>query len=819
MRSILQDLRYALRQLRHSPGYALTAITVLALGLGANIAVFTVLDGVLLRPLPYAQPDRIVSIEPIGSTPYYAAPYANTIQLHDATGAEMGAVFGNSTASVVGPGGRVQVDRTETDAGLIRMLGVQPVLGRIFRPEENSPGRNRVVLIGDDVWRRLYNADPAILGKTMTIRGEVCTIIGVMPRGFSFPFGGEMQIWSPAEITAAGRTAMQGKDAKYASSLIARVPDGMSVTQLTASLNRAQAVIAKEMPADNSATRVTVKSYQESLNEETQKPLLLLYAVVFGIWALACLNVMSLMLARAVSRTRELAVRAALGAGRLRLLQESIVESLLLSGIGAVAGLVLSEGAIKFLWRQIGRNVPLYRAIHVDWRVWVLLALLSCVTALFVGALPALRAASRDVQQRLRGVTETASAAQNRTREALVVAQLALTLAFLVGAGLFLRTINALRQAPLGFTQQNVLTGGVILNPYASEAETSAPTQANVVKTMYLPLLERVQAIPGVQVAALSSVLPLRAEFGVKLDGDLDHKQVPYKDQPTADGRLATAGLTEALGIPMIKGRFFTNEDNSSAPIVVVVNQAFQNKYLHGQDPIGHVFSMGKGRYGDSRIVGVIGDTRQGSVTEATTPEVYFCLAQVEPGTPLYGIALAFIQVAIRASVPADTLRAQFDRALHQVAPDATTTDVKTIHEAVEDSFGSQKLIAHLLESFACIALMIASVGLYGLLSFAVAQRTREIGLRIALGAPEASIVKLILRRALLLAGAGIAIGGLIAWFAVNLARTYIFGVEAHDTITFAAVTVVLSAAAFLAAWLPARRAASVDPIQALRTE
>jgi predicted permease len=819
MNTLVQDIRYALRQLRHSPGYALTAITVLALGLGANIAVFTVVDGIMLRPLPYAQPDRIVSIEPIGSTPYYSAPYANMIQLHDATGAEIGAVFGNSTASVEGPGGRVQVFGSEVDAALIRLLGVQPTLGRIFRPEENSPGRNRVVLIGDDVWRRLYNADPAILGKTMTLRGEARTIIGVMPRNFSFPFGGEMQIWSAAEIAPANRTAMQGRDAEYASSLIARVPGGKSVTQITASLNRAQAVIAKEMPADNSATRVTVKSYQESLNERTQKPLLLLYAVVFGIWALACLNVMSLMLARAVSRTRELAVRAALGAGRLRLLQKSLVESLLLSGVGAVAGLVLGEGAIKLLWRQIGRNVPLYRAIHVDWRVWVFLALLSCVTALFVGALPALRAASRDVQQRLRGVTETASAVQNRTREALVVAQLALTLAFLVGAGLFLRTINALRQAPLGFTQQNVLTGGIIVHPYASEAETSATTQANVVKTMYLPLLERVQAIPGVQNAALSSVLPLRAEFGVTMVGNLDHKDVPYKDQPTANGRLASAGLTEALGIPMVKGRFFTNEDNSSAPVVVVVNQAFANKYLRGQDPIGHIFSMGKGKYHDSRIVGIIADTKQGSVTEATTPEVYFCLAQVEPGTPLYGVALAFIQVAIRASVPADTLRAQFDRALHQVAPDAITTDVKTIHEAVEDSFGSQKLIAHLLESFACIALMIASVGLYGLLSFAVAQRTREIGLRIALGAPEANIVRLILLRALLLAGAGIAIGGVIAWFAVNLTRTYIFGVEAHDALTFIAVTAVLSAAAFLAAWLPARRAASVDPIQALRTE
>ena len=284
-------------------------------------------------------------------------------------------------------------------------------------------------------------------------------------------------------------------------------------------------------------------------------------------------------------------------------------------------------------------------------------------------------------------------------------------------------------------------------------------------------------------------------------------------------GSLASAGLTQALGIPMLRGRFFTEDDTASAPLVVVVNQAFVNKYLPGQNPIGHTFGMGKGKWADARIVGVIGDVKQFKVTEATKPEMYFCLAQIEPGTPLYGIATGFIEVAIRSAVPADTLRAQFDRALHEVAPDAITTDVKTIHEAVEDSFGSQTLIAHLLESFAGLALMIASVGLYGLLSFAVAQRTREIGLRIALGAPQGNILSLILRRALLLVAVGLTIGGALAWFAVKFASSYIYGVEAHDGLTFTAVAVVLAAAAFVAAWLPARRAASVDPILALRSE
>jgi len=717
MRSIMQDVHYALRQLRKSPGFTFTAVAVLALGLGANIAVFTVLNGILLRPLPYAQSDRVVTIELAGGQPYYGMSYANMLQLRDAAGAQMqiGAAFGSANASLVGPGGRSQVVETSVDVGLMRVLGVQPILGRIFRDEENEPGRNRVVLIGEDVWRKQYHADPHIVGQTLNLKSQAYTIVGVMPRGFKFPFGGEMmQIWHPFALSASSHSAMSG-DSAITGQLYARLPEGMSATQLTASLSRAQAVIAKEAPKDDIATRVAVTGYQESLNHEARKPLTLLYAVIFGIWMLACLNVTSLMLARAVSRSREQAVRAALGATRWRLLQQTVVESLLLSGIGAVFGLLLGQTAIKLLWRQIDRHLPLTSAIHLDWRVVTCLAALTLFTAVLTGTFPALRAMRRDVQGNLHGVTTTASASQNRTREALVVAQIALTLVFLVGAGLFLRTIHALRSVPLGFTQQNVLTGGIILNGEShqlEELEGTPDSKVNIVRTSYLPLLDRLRAIPGVQVAALSSVLPMRAEFSVMIAGDLDHKEARRGQAPMADGRLASAGLVEAMGIPMLRGRYFSEDDTASAPVVVVVNQAFANKYLPGQDPIGHIYSMGKGRFGESRIVGVIGDVKQAKVTDATKPEIYFCLAQIEPGTPLYGIAVAFIQVAIRGAVPADALRAQFDKALHEVAPDATTTDVETIHEAVEDSFGSQTLIARLLESFAGLALMIASVGI-----------------------------------------------------------------------------------------------------------
>jgi len=824
MRSVLQDLRYALRRLRMSPGFTFTAVTVVALGIGANIAVFTILNGIFLRPLPYAHSDRILTVELVSPMPYFSMTYANMLQLRDegGRGIQMGAVLGNSRASIVGPGGRLQVERTDVDENLFPTLGVHPILGRLFRQEETDKGRNHMVLLGEDVWRKLYLSDPQIVGKTVTIRGDAYTILGVMPRSFVFPVGEDpLQIWSPAEIGSTARTAMSGTGARFLYNAYARLPEGMTQAQFAAALNRAQPVISKQVPKDDEdwPTHVKINGYQDSLNTGARKPLFLLAGVVFGIWALACLNVTSLMLARAVSRVREQAVRSALGASRMRLLQQSVVESLLLSGIGAMAGMLVGQSVIKLLWHQVNRNLPLTTSIHVDWRVMVALAALTIVTACITGIIPALRASRRNVQESIRGVNSTASAAQNRTREVLVVAQLALTLVFLVAAGLFLRTIQALRQAPLGFSQQNVLTGGVILNGSSNEEPDDPHVQTNIVRTSYLPLLERLRAIPGVQVAALSSVLPLRSEMSVSICSGLDHEDQGAK-RACAQGRLASAGLTDALGIPILRGRFFTEEDGAGAPITVVVNEAFAKQFSPDKDPIGRIYSMGKkGPFANAHIVGVIGDTRQSTVVDPTKPEVYFCLAQMEPGTPLYGIAIAFMQVAIRAQIPADSLRAQFDKVLHQVAPDATTTEVKTIHEAVEDSFGSQKLISYLLEAFAATALMIASVGLYGLLSFTVAQRTREIGVRIALGAPQANILSLVLRRALLLVAIGLAAGSLLAWFAVRVTSGYIYGVDAHDTLTFAAVVAVLGSASFLASWLPARRAAAVDPTIALRSE
>lgn len=819
MRSIFQDVRYALRQLRKSPGFAATAVAVLALGIGANIAVFTLVNGIVLRPLPYVHPERIASLEPSGTHRYFALSLGNMLKLQEGAGVklQLGGLERNAMASIVGPGGRMQVSRESVTASLFPMLGVQPSLGRLFREDENQPGKENVLVLSDAVWRKMYASDPDVVGKTVAIKGQPYTIVGVMPKSFALPFKDEMQVWSPIPIAAASRAAVQGDRAEWIDDVFVRLPDGMTAPQLADILSRQQTLIQRDNSDRDLPGAIKVTAYQDRLNEQARKPLLLLYGVVLGIWALASLNVTSLMLARCVSRTRDQAVRAALGAGRSRLLQQTMVESLLLSVIGAAVGALFAEGAIHLLWRQIHRRLPMSNAVQVDWRVVACMVALTLLTAAIAGLMPALRAMRHDLREDLHGASTTAGVKQNRIREALVVAQLALTLVFLVGAGLFLRTIDALRQAPLGFSQQNVLTGGVILYPNSGE---SSITTTDVIHTAYLPLLERLRAIPGVKAAALSTVLPLRAEFAVTLSLGLDHKAFPSSQQPQADGRLASPGLVDALGIPLLRGRFFTESDTDASPVVVVVNKAYADAYLPGQDPIGHTLNMGdEGRFADMRIVGEIGDMKQSSVTKATKPEIYFSLAQMGPGTPLYGVTSAFIQVALRGTVPADSLRAEFDKRLHELAPDATTTDVKTIHEAVEDSFGSQTLTAYLLEGFAGVALLIASVGLYGLLSFAVAQRTREIGLRLALGAQPENVVKLVLGRAVLLVAAGLTIGAALAWFAARLAHSYIFGVREHDAATFGAVLLVLTSAALLAAFLPARRAAAVDPILALRSE
>jgi predicted permease len=820
METLLQDLRYVLRRLGKAPMFTATAVVVLSLGIGANISVFTVLNGILIRPLPYTHPDRVFVMRGGGSRKFCCLSYANVVQLRMATDPKMqvGMTIRRSEASLSGPGGRSQVQHATVTAGLFSMLGVKPMLGRTFRDEENNPGQDRVAIIDEQVWRNLYRSDQNIIGRTLSIQDRIYVIVGVMPKSFSFPFGTGGRVWTPEPLGAATRIALSGEDA-VTGLVFGRLPDGITKAQLTVSLDRAQVAITKGIPAGTLPSNIVLTNYQQSLNQDAREPLALLYVMVLLIWALSCLNVTSLTLARALGRSREMAVRAALGASRTRLLRLTLLESLLLGGLGSAMGLVLGQVSIKLMWSQITRTLPLTSEINVEWRVIVCLGAITGLTTLVIGGIPGLRITHRSFRADLQGHNLTASPGKNRLREVLTVAQLALTLVLLVGAGLFLRTVHALRQVPLGFTQQNILTGGITLNSSPLHGEAAVSSPVDVVRTAYLPLLQRIRAIPGVEIAALSSTMPLRTEFDAQMEVQIDGKQFPADQIPSASVRLASVGLAEAFGMPVIRGRFFTESDQSSTPRVAVINLAFENRYLSGQNPIGHNLTFGNGRSKNIRIVGVVGDMKQATITAGTDPEVYLCLQQTGPGKPLYGIAKAFMQVAIRGSIPGEMIRPQFEKTLHDVAPDATFSDVETIREAIDDSIGSQIVITRLLEGFAGLALLIATVGLYGLLSFIVAQRTREIGVRIAVGAQRSDVMIQVLRRAFLLVLAGLSLGSLLAWFAVKLAMGYIYGIQAHDGLTFTAVVVILAVVSLAAAWLPAHRAASTNPALVLRGE
>lgn len=819
MQTILQDIRYALRQLRHAPGFALTAIVTLALGIGATIGVYTLVDAILLRPLPYSDPARLFLLEAKDNF----VSYANLLQLKERSQGRIdtAAILMSWSAKLEAGDRRAPAIIEETTANLPSFLGVRPVLGRSFRPDENEPGKNNVMLLSDRTWHDLFAADPNVLGKTLRINGgSSYIVIGVMPRGFAAPMVNELQVFTPRAITAVGRTQLDSTkdDSVFVNLPFVRPAHGVTPAQMSAEITRIQNQIAREHPANELPGTVTATAYLTALNHGVSRPLLLLLAVGASFWLLSSLNVVSLLFARAMAREREFAVRSALGASRTRLLRQSIAESLVLSTIGSLVGIGFATVSIKLLWHSILRSLPLTDRIHVDAHVVFALTGIAILTGLVVGALPALRASSSNPQEGLRGgAAPLPRVEQHRLRSLLIAAQLMITVVLLAGAGLFLRTVNALRSVPLGFSEQNVLTGG-IMNPIGVPI-IEKPGQAGISQRVYTPLLEELNHMPGVESATLSSVLPMRPEFQIQIEGQVDGKDSRGNLKYSAMGRAASPGLPKTFGIPILQGRFFSADDTATSTQVVVINKAFADKYLPNTDPLNHTFGLGKGRYEAMRIIGVIGDVKQGSLDNSTKPEVYLCLAQVTPGHPFYQPITAFMQVGIRARIPATLLRKQFESAVDRIEPDSQTMDVKTVHEAVEDSIGTRTLMAHLLESFSGMALLIAVVGLYGTVAFSVAQRSREFGVRLALGAPKESITQLVMRRAMWPVVAGLAAGDIALWFITRIIRSYLFGVAPHDAATLAAASALLVLTALIAAMVPARRAASIDPMQALRTE
>jgi predicted permease len=804
-----EDVRFAARQFRRAPAYAIFTTLVLALGIGTVTAMFTISYGVLMKQLPFRADRQLFDV--VESTAKgdetFAASYPEITQLQQATANIADVAFASNYVNIIdAPAGAEMISSVAASPNLFTLLGVEPIIGRSFTPDEAISDHPNVVLLSYDIWQRSFAGDRNVLGRTVHVGPTPETVIGVMPRQFSYPMGDiRPEVWVPIE-----RTALASKpDGPYGSTWhpIVRLHAGVAPQALESSLAHAHSQFAKS----DALGRFGLVSLHDQLVRHVRPALLALEIAVAIVWLIACSNVAGLLLARVAARRTEIAVRSALGAGRRRMVAQFLTESLLLSTAAAVGGLGIAALILRIFRHILTTALPMAQNVRLDWAIFAGLVVLTLLTALAFGTMPALLAAWAGAESGLRnsGRSQAGDRRHNRARAVLLVSEVALSIALLTGAGLMMRTMYALRHVPLGFRTDHLLVTSLT-------APGDLYKDRNIDSAAWQPVLDAVRQLPGVKDAALSTVMPLKHP--------VEWLTLVYKTNWTEDNvaavvRAASPGLMDVLGIRMHSGRFFNSRDTASSIPVAVVNRVFVDRYLGGGDALGKQFRYGR-KPVTATVIGVIDDIHQDSLTETSRPEFYICIPQVARDNPLYlTIVSKYTEIAIRTEVAPGTMVAELRRQISEVNPHLAIGEFSTMTEAVEDSIGAQKLAAGVVGVFGGLALLITLVGLYGLLTYMVEQRTREIGIRMALGADRAAVIRLIIRQALLLMSLGAAAGVCIAFWSNRLLHAFLYGVTASDpwAITLAPLCLVLCG--LVAAAVPARRAAGLDPVDALRAE
>ncbi len=826
LESLWSDARYAARQMRRNPGFAAVAIGTLALGIGAATALFTVVDHVLLRPVQYRDSGRLVQIlkstnmNPGGTTPEWTdiAQWAKQNRSFESMAYFSG--MGPHNFLVNEPVS-VEISGVNVSTNLFQTLGVRPEIGRDFS-SANSGKDAGTAVISDALLRGVLGGDKGILGRTIRINDKHYTVIGVMPPGFKFPADAidQPQVWVPADPEhdqAEQRAANQNIPPSFYT-VLARLRPGETLASARTEMNVIQGRVAaqyKDADARKDQAGALLTPYAQTLvTGDIRRALLALLAASLVLWLIAVVNVTNLLLARAASRQREIAMRGALGASRRRVLQQMLVEGLMLSGAASLLGLGLAIASVKLLARQLKDHLPLGTPPLMP-DSWILLALLgmTVVTAAMAMLWPAWMAVRAPIEPALRqgGVQAGTGRLQHRLRGVLVSIEIAMSLTLLVSCGLLLRTIYALRQVPLGYRVDHILVAKLDVPSYRFSGR-------NVMQTLYQPLLERVQQIKGVEGAGLMSNVPLgngfRLEFGLYQGGG--------KPPLRATLKLVSPEMQQLFGMHMLAGRYFSSQDSPSSDAKIVVNSAFAREYAPDKHDPASVLGMDLYQLTKNRpmhIVGVLDDERQVSVAKPSRPEMEICLCQMTPDVGMYRIASFGMSLAVRSQRPEREIVPQLRALLRQAAPELEQADITTMDQIVEDSYGSQRLAAHLLEGFGVAALLLCVAGLYGLLAYIVAQRTHELGERIALGAERGHLLWLVMRQAGLMLLAGVAVGTGLTYASARLVQGFLYGVKAHDAWTLAGAAIVLLSCGLVAAYLPARRAAGVNPMEALRAE
>jgi predicted permease len=824
---IAQDLRYAWRQMRRSPAFTLTVIATLALGLGATLAMFTVVERVLLQVLPYRDAHRLVTIYESGRRgDQPRVPWLDIQQWRSNTRSFESIGFYRAATGrsfLEGDRGAQQVSHQLVSTNLFHVLGVSPALGSGFSGTADTfanTGSEHTVILSDAVWRQFFAERRDIIGKGIKISGQTYTVVGIMPHGFALPLPAtNLEIWTPAALAEADKTRTGETPFNTA---IARLNDAATLSSAQAEIKALQPQVAAQYTDPYRRDLVAsagVSDYASSLvKPEVRRALLALLAASGLLWIIACVNVAGLLLSRGTVRQREIAVRGALGASRLRIVQQLLLEGLMLSFGGGLLGLGLAFGLLRLFAHRLSMELNLRHAAP-GWRSIAVLLLLTLLTAIVSGLWPALSGAGASIGPALRqGAPQSGvSRSQHRTRALLVVTQISLSLVLLVSCGLLLRTIYSLRHVSLGFRTDNILVGDMAIPSYRFAGQ-------DLNATIYTPLLQRVRALPGVEAATLMTEVPLGHSFHMvfSFSAEGNSSDAVRRRDIRAQFRAVNSDAQRVFGFTMLRGRYFNQDDTAGSQAVVVVNREFVKQYSQSNDPdkvMGQsLMGFGKGRR--AIVAGILDDTRQISVTEQPVPEIQVYFPQLTPDSGTYqaagGIAMS---LALRTSRSPSSIVPELRVIMTKASPELANTEFTTMTQIVEDSYGSQQLVSRLLIVFGGSALLLCLSGLYGLLAQLVTQRTREIGVRVALGASRRQVIGLVLRQAgrMLLAGA---VAGLtLAWFSTRFVSSYLYGVRAHDALTLIAVALLLAIGGLTAAFLPAARAASINPVEALRME
>jgi putative ABC transport system permease protein len=816
MMNFLQDLRYGARTLARQPGFTLIAIITLALGIGANTAIFSIVNGVLLRPLPYSDPQRVVTVLQEGQSPLSPA---NFLDLR-----AQSTSFESMAAAEAWGGGLTGGDKPEEIAGLrmgdglFQLLGVQPMLGRALDHEDFQPGKDHVLVLSHKLWQRSFGGDPGIVGRQLQLDRESYTVVGVMPPQFQFPpfWATRAEMWAPLDLT--DRATRRGGSSLR---VFGRLSPGVSLTQAQAEVGAISRRLEQGYPDMNAGLALRVDPLIEKVVGKIRPALLVLLAAVACVLLIAAANVAGLLMVRGASRQREFAIRTALGATRMRTIRQLLTESVLLGVLGGAAGLALAIVGLEWITTLLAGNassfsvrLPRLNEIGIDRATLFFTLVVSLLSSVVFGLAPAVETSKLDLNQMLKEGGRGAAGGRRRLRETLVVIEVATAFVLLVGAGLLLNSFVRLQAIDPGFNPRNVLTMIVSLS---GESEMVGPRRED----FYRELTQRIEAIPGVESASAVNHLPLAGDkWGVRLA--VEGRPIPRPgEEIKAVFRVSRPGYLKTMGIPLLQGRDFTDRDAKDAPGVVIVNETLARHQWPDEEPVGKRITLDnpQGTPQWLAVIGVVKDVKQDSWAEAPSNEIYIAFQQSRgffSGLPRHYASMTLV---IRTRTEPRSLIPTVENTVRTFDRDIPVSSVASMEDVIGDAIWQPRFNVLLIGLFAATAVLLASIGLYGVLSYSVTQRTREIGVRLALGAPGRDVLGLVVKQGMKVALIGLSIGLAGAFALTRLMASLLYGVSATDPVTFAGIGLLLTAVALLACYLPARRASRVDPVVALRCE